>query len=61
MEVRFYLDPDSGEPHVLNHGISETEVIRILSHANEDLPAANGARMAIGENGSGACARDLRT
>ncbi len=53
MEVRFYLDPDNGEPHILNHGVSEAEVMQILNHPGEDLPAADGARMALGQTVAG--------
>ena len=39
MVVRFYIDPDSEEPHIYGHGIIEEEVIKVLRGAGEDLPA----------------------
>jgi hypothetical protein len=53
MHIRFYWDPDTGEPHILNHGITEAEVAQVLHHPGEDFPAANGARMALGQTASG--------
>ncbi len=53
MQIRFYRDPDTGEPHVLNHGVTESEVSEVLRRPGEDLPAADGARMAIGQTTSG--------
>ena len=26
MNIRFYLDPETGQPHIYNHGVSEDEV-----------------------------------
>jgi hypothetical protein len=49
MRVRFYRDPDTGEPHVLNHGVTESDVYQVLHHPGEDSPAADGARMALGQ------------
>jgi hypothetical protein len=53
VEVRFYIDPDTDEPHIYNHGITESEVLQILNHPGEDLPAADGARMALGQTSAG--------
>jgi hypothetical protein len=53
MDVRFYLDPDTAEPHILNHGVTEAEAIQVLSRPGEDLPAADGARMALGQTVAG--------
>ena len=30
MEMRFYLDPESGQPHIYEHGVTEDEVVQIL-------------------------------
>jgi len=53
MHLRFYHDPDTGEPHIFNHGISEEEVDFVLHFPGEDLPAADGARMALGRTNVG--------
>lgn len=47
MEVRYYRDPDTGQPHLYNHGVAEAEVEQVLSNPGEDLPAARGARMQV--------------
>jgi Domain of unknown function (DUF4258) len=53
MEVRYYLDPDSGEPHIHEHGVTEEEVESLLRYPDEDLPAKDGARQALGQAASG--------
>jgi hypothetical protein len=53
MYIRFYRDPDTGEPHIFNHGITEVEVSQVLHYPGEDLPAADGARMALGQTYTG--------
>ncbi|MBW3589962.1 MAG: hypothetical protein KY429_11135 [Actinobacteria bacterium] len=52
MEVRFYADPATGEPHIHGHGVSEAEE-REVSSPLEDGPGAEGARVAIGQTESG--------
>lgn len=49
MRVRFYFDPEIGEPHIYNHDVTEAEVYQVLKRPGEDLPAKDGARMALGE------------
>ena len=49
MEVRYYLDPESGEPHIYEHGVSEDEVEQVLRGPGEDLPARQGSRMKLGQ------------
>lgn len=53
MHIRFYRDPDTGEPHIFDHGISEVEVSQVLRRPGEDLPASDGARMALGQTVAG--------
>jgi hypothetical protein len=53
MYIRFYRDPDTGEPHIFDHGVSEAEVSQVLRRPGEDLPAADGARMALGQTAAG--------
>ena len=48
MEVRFYIDPESGEPHIYRHGISEEEVREILTRPLEDRAGREGSRVAVG-------------
>lgn len=53
MRIRFYRDPDTGEPHIYEHGVTETEVRQILRYPGEDRPAADGARIALGQTAAG--------
>jgi hypothetical protein len=53
MEVRFYLDPETGQPHINDHGITETEVEEVLRGPGEDLPAARNSRMKLGQTLAG--------
>lgn len=53
MEIRFYNDPDTGEPHIYGHGVSEDEVRQVLRGPGEDLPAAGNSRMKLGQTAAG--------
>ena len=53
MEFRYYMDPDTDEPHIYNHGVSEHEVEQILRGPGEDLAAKRGARMKLGQTAGG--------
>jgi hypothetical protein len=50
MDVRFYIDPATGEPHIYGHGVTEDEVVDVLDDPVEDRPAQDGARSAIGRS-----------
>ena len=49
MNIRFYVDPESGEPHIYKHDVDETEVEDVLTNADEDRPGSEGSRIAIGQ------------
>jgi len=53
MKVRYYLDPETDQPHIYGHGINETEVEEVLRGRGEDLPAARGSRRKIGQTAAG--------
>ena len=53
MNIRFYLDPATGEPHIYGHGISEEEVEDVLRHPGEDRPGREDSRVAIGQTRTG--------
>jgi hypothetical protein len=53
MRVRFYIDPDTGEPHLYNHSITDAEVESVLRQPGEDRPGAGGSRVAVGRAESG--------
>jgi len=53
MQIRFYVDPHSGLPHVHHHGVDEVEVEEILLRPGEDRPGSEGSRVALGQTRSG--------
>ncbi|NIO43171.1 MAG: hypothetical protein GTO41_25265 [Burkholderiales bacterium] len=59
MEIRFYFDPDTGEPHIRSHGVREDEVEDVLRRPGEDRPGAEGSRIALGQTRSGRYLRAL--
>ncbi|MDE0034620.1 MAG: DUF4258 domain-containing protein [Deltaproteobacteria bacterium] len=53
MNIRFYIDPETGYPHIHNHGVEEHEVEEALSSPGEDRSAREGSRSAIGRTRGG--------
>ena len=47
MDVRYYLDPDTGLPHIHGHGVTEEECEHVLRHPGEDLPGRDDFRQAL--------------
>jgi hypothetical protein len=53
MDVRFYEDPDTGLPHIYEHGVTEDEVLQVLRSRGEDLPGTRNSRMRLGQTAAG--------
>ncbi len=53
MTLRFYIDRETGQPHVYRHNVSEAEVEDILSRPLEDRPGKEGSRVALGQTRGG--------
>ena len=53
MNIRFYIDPETGLPHIYRHEVDESEVEDVLSRPGEDRPGHEGARVAIGQTRAG--------
>ncbi len=53
VRIRFYLDPETGEPHIGNHGVTEEEVEEVLRKPDEDRRGRDGSRVAIGQTDGG--------
>ena len=49
MRVRYYIDPETGEPHLYKHDVAESEVEEILKSPGEDRSGRDGSRVAIGQ------------
>ena len=53
MNIRYYVDPETGLPHICGHGVGEEEVEYVLQHSGEDRPGKEGSRVAIGQTAAG--------
>jgi len=53
MNLRFYIDPVTGEPHIHSHGVREEEVEEVIGNPTEDRAGREEARVAIGQTSSG--------
>lgn len=53
MNVRFYVDAESGAPHIYKHGVDQAEVEDVLRRPGEDRPGREGSRIAIGQTRTG--------
>jgi Domain of unknown function (DUF4258) len=53
VELRFFIDPSTGQPHIYGHDVTEAEVEDVLSRPFEDRPGTEGARVALGQTEAG--------
>jgi len=53
MNIRFYLDPETQQPHIFGHAVNEDEVADVLTNPGEDRPGREGSRVAIGQTRAG--------
>lgn len=53
MKLRFYIDDETGLPHIHRHGVREDEAAQVLEHPGEDRPGKEGARVALGRTEAG--------
>ena len=53
MNIRFYLDPETGVPHIHRHDVDEDEVADALANPREDRPGREESRVAIGQTRAG--------
>jgi hypothetical protein len=53
MDIRFYVDSTTGQLHIHNHAVDESEVEDVLTKPGEDRPGREGARIAIGQTQAG--------
>lgn len=51
--IRYYIDPDIGLPHIHTHSVTEIEVEEVLTRPGEDRQGYEGARVAIGQTEAG--------
>jgi len=53
MNIRFYVDPETGFPHIFGHQVDEQEVEDVLKKPGEDRPGREVSRVAIGQTRTG--------
>jgi len=53
MNCRFYLDPDTGQPHIYGHGVTEDEVREVFRRPGEEFTASRQSRMKLGRTAAG--------
>ena len=53
MFLRFYLDPETEQPHCYDHGITEAEVEEVMAHPAETHLGRDGALIALGQTYTG--------
>jgi hypothetical protein len=53
MKIRFYIDKESGLPHIYKHNVTEGEVEDVLRKPGEDRPGKEDSRVAIGQTRGG--------
>ncbi len=53
MRLRFYIDPETDQPHIYNHNVTESEVREVLTKPGEDRPGEEGSRVALGQTRAG--------
>ena len=53
MRTRFFIDPETGLPHIFRHKVTEEEVEEVLASPGEDRPGREGSRIALGPTNEG--------
>ena len=53
MELKFFLDPETEQPHIYNHGVTEAEVREVLDHPGLVLKGRENSRFALGQTEAG--------
>jgi hypothetical protein len=55
MKIRYYIDQETGNPHVYEHDVreNEVEVEDVLKRPGEDRPGKEDSRIAIGQTRGG--------
>jgi hypothetical protein len=53
MNLRFHIDPETGQPHIFDHGVTEGEVREVPRRPGEDRPGDEDSRVAIGQTLAG--------
>jgi uncharacterized DUF497 family protein len=53
MELKFFVDPETDQPHIYNHGVSEAEVREVLARPGLVLKGGQSSRLTLGQTQAG--------
>ena len=53
MELKFFIDPETEQPHIFNHGVTEAEVREVLARPGLVLNGRENSRFALGQTEAG--------
>lgn len=53
MNIRFYIDPETGRPHVETHGVRPSECVEVLVNPGQDYAGRDQSRVALGQTLAG--------
>jgi hypothetical protein len=53
MHMRFSINPETNEPHIFDHGVTEEEVRQVLVRRGDDFQGKRSARIRFGQTLSG--------
>lgn len=53
MDIRFHMDPETGQPHIYDHGVTEEEVRQVLVRRGDDFPGTQNAHVRFGQTSAG--------
>lgn len=53
MNIRYFLDPDTGLPHIYGHGIVEHEIEEVMRGDGDDVSGRENSRIKIGQTSGG--------
>jgi hypothetical protein len=53
MEIRFYIDPETGQPHIYEHGVTEEEVREVFRRRGDDMRGTRNSRIKLGQTAAG--------
>ena len=53
MDIRVHIDPETDQPHIYDHGVTEDEVREVLRRPGEDRAGDEDSRVALGQTAAG--------
>jgi hypothetical protein len=53
MDVWFYIDPETDQPHIYQHGVTKEEALRVFNRPGVTIKGRGDARIALGQTAAG--------